>query len=453
MKKLTIIGGGSVRTPFFAYSLAKRASELNISELCLFDRDPARLEHIGALSSFVAGQKNPRLKISMETNVERAIADTAYFVVSIREGGDHSRVVDEEIAQKFGVLGQETTGAGGLFMAARSIPPLINYYEKIRRLTPQAWIFNFTNPSGMVTQAMRTLGYERVIGICDTPSSTRKRIADAMSYDDKDFYLEFYGLNHLSWAHKALYRGKDVLEEILNNHAIIQKVGELAMFDPALLKLLGVIPNEYLYYYYYQDKVIENIKRSSTSRGQVIEENNKALFADLADPSLHNNKEEMLRIYLRHMFVRESSYMKIETAKQISTESETLDIGGHEGYAGIAMNCIEALEGKETQAVLSVPNENSIHGFANDDVVEITCNVDNRGPHPVYVGTVNNETFSIMKAVKTYERLGIEAITKGRKEYAIRALMAHPLIGSFNTAKGLIDEFILKQGSYAGHWT
>jgi 6-phospho-beta-glucosidase len=145
--------------------------------------------------------------VVLETDEDRAIAGSDYFVTTIRVGWDHSRVIDEEIARENGVLGQETTGAGGFFMAARSIPALIRHYEKIRRMAPEAWVFNFTNPSGLVTQAMRSLGYDRVIGICDTPSSTKLRIADAMAYDNNDLYMEFFGLNHLSWARKTSYRG------------------------------------------------------------------------------------------------------------------------------------------------------------------------------------------------------------------------------------------------------
>lgn len=252
MKKLTIIGGRSVRAPFFANSLAKKADALHISTLCLYDIDPEKLRIIGAIAKHAAARVNPKLRVVLETDLTAAIRDTDYFVTTIRVGGDHSRVVDEQIAVKNGVPGQETTGAGGFFMAARSIPVLVEYCRLIKELAPRAWIFNFTNPSGMVTQALRSLGYDRVIGICDTPSSTKLRIAQAMGYDNNRFSMEFFGLNHLSWARRAVYEGRDVMGDILKDSELPRKVGELSMFDQELIRLIGHIPNEYLYYFYIQ---------------------------------------------------------------------------------------------------------------------------------------------------------------------------------------------------------
>jgi 6-phospho-beta-glucosidase len=453
MKKLTLIGGGSVRSPFFVHSLAKRAAALGIDRVCLFDKEPRRLELIGAVAAHAAAKITGDLSVLTETDEDRAIRDSAWFVVTIREGGDHSRVIDEEIAAKYGVLGQETTGAGGFFMAARSIPALRGYYEKIRLLAPGAWIFNFTNPSGLVTQAMRSLGYSRVVGICDTPSSTKLRIAQAMGWDNRDFYLEFFGLNHLSWARRALYRGKDVLQEILDREDLPRQVGELAMFDQELLRLLGHIPNEYLYYYYYRDRALANIKNAGTTRGLMVEENNRSLFAALAEPETRKDPEAMLQIYLDYMFKRESSYMRIETSTQVSRAVHETAMPENEGYAGIAMDCIAAMEsGKDAHLVLSVPNEGSISGLEDSDVVEVTCKVDSGGPHPVPIGKSCGEMFSLIKAVKTYEQLSAEAIISGNRECAVRALLAHPLIGAYHTARGLVDEFTRQQGEYAGHW-
>ena len=197
MKKLTIIGGGSVRAPFFANSLAKRAHTLHISTLCLYDIDSEKLRVIGSIAKHAVAKIAPDLQVILETDLTKAITGTDYFVTTIRVGGDHSRVVDEQIAIKNGVLGQETTGAGGFFMAARSIPVLADYCRRIKELAPNAWIFNFTNPSGLVTQAMHSLGYDHVIGICDTPSSTKLRIAEAMDTAQRGMGLDWAGAQEL----------------------------------------------------------------------------------------------------------------------------------------------------------------------------------------------------------------------------------------------------------------
>ena len=453
MKKWTIIGGGSVRAVFFAYSLARRAKELHASTLCLYDIDAEKLRLIGPIAAYAAAQAAPEMQVVLETDADAAIRGTDYFVTTIRAGGDHTRVEDEDIARKYGVLGQETTGAGGFFMAARSLPVLADYCAKIQERAPQAWIFNFTNPSGLMTQALRDMGYDRVIGICDTPSSTKLRIAEAMGYDNEQFYLEFFGLNHLSWARRAVYQERDVLKDILNNTELTKKVGELGMFDPEFLSLLGHIPNEYLYYYYYRDEALSHIAQSAITRGQLVEENNIKLIEELRRIDPEKNPEAALRQYLSRMYRREAAYMTVETGgKQVMHVPDTLEMPSGEGYAGIAMDFAAAIEsGKPSRVILSVPNQGSIAGMADTDVVEITCTVDQTGPHPVQIGEVAAEPFALMTAVKTYENLAVEAIRTRSKQTAVRALLAHPLIGSYPVAKGLVEEFT-KQSRCIGAW-
>lgn len=453
MKKLTIIGGGSVRVPFFANSLAKRAKALHISTLCLYDTAPEKLRIIGSIARHAAAKIDPDLEVVLETDLDRAISGTDYFVTTIRVGGDHSRVLDEQICRENGILGQETTGAGGFFMAARSIPVLAEYCHRIKELAPEAWIFNFTNPSGLVTQAMRILGYDRVIGICDTPSSTKLRIAQAMGYDNGRFIMNFFGLNHLSWAKEAKYGGRDVMPAILSDPELPKKVGELAMFDGDLIRLIGHIPNEYLYYYYYRDKAVGNIRQAGTTRGLCVEENNIRMLEELGKLDLESCAEEAERIYLCRMYSREATYMQIETTRKVMHTPDALEMPEGEGYAGIAMDFIAALESGECrQIVLSVPNHGSISGLADDDVVEITCSVDRSGVRPVQIGGVEPQIFSLIAAVKAYERLSVQAILDGSADAAVKALMAHPLIGSYNVAKALISDFRRTQSQYAGHW-
>lgn len=453
MKKMTIIGGGSVRAVFFANSLARRADELNITTLCLYDIDPEKLKIIGTLAKHAAAKVNPKVNVVLETDLEKAVTGTDYFVTTIRVGNDKSRVADEEISFENGVLGQETTGAGGFFMACRSIPVLAEYCEVIKTLAPSAWIFNFTNPSGLVTQALRSMGYDRVIGICDTPSSTKLRISQAMGYENNKLYMEFFGLNHLSWAAKAEYEGQDVMQTILNAPDITEKVGELAMFDPALIRLIGHIPNEYLYYYYYRDQVVENVRKSGGSRGRSVAETNIEMMRELRAMDVEANPEEGLRTYLRHMYEREANYMKLETSKQVMHVPAELVMPEGDGYAGIAIDFAHAVEsGKEQFVVLSVPNEGNIDGLADDDVVEITCRVDKNGAHPVKIGTVDEGIFALIKAVKAFERLSVEAIRTRSLTSAVRALIAHPLIGSYPVAKKLIEDYRKQQPEFMSDW-
>lgn len=453
MKKLTIIGGGSVRAVFFAHELAGRSAALGISQLCLFDIDADKLHIIGTLARFAARQVAPELEVVLETDAEKAIRGAAYFVTTIRVGGDHSRVIDEEISAAHGVLGQETTGAGGFFMAARSIPVLEQYCAMIRDLAPNAWIFNFTNPSGLVTQALRSKGYDRVIGICDTPSSTKLRIAQALGVPNEALYLEFFGLNHLSWAGRAILNGKDITNELMSNEQLPEKVGELAMFDADLIRRLGHIPNEYLYYYYYRDQVCNNIRAAGNTRGRSVEKNNIDMLAALRKIDLERQPEEGLRIYLKYMFRREDSYMSIETTKKVLHTPEELVMPNTAGYAGVAMDFIAALESRQGKdIILSVPNEDSIAGLRPDDVVEITCHVSNAGAHPVNIGAVDEAIFPLILSVKAFERLAVDAIEKKSVDLAMKAFLVHPLIGAYNTAKGLAEDFVKKHSAYTQGW-
>lgn len=452
-KKWTIIGGGSVRAVFFAHSLARKARKLHVGTLCLTDTDPERLQIIGALAAYAVSREAPQVKVILENDAAAAIAGSDYIVTTIRVGGDRSRVTDETLARKYGLLGQETTGVGGFFMAARSLPVLAGYCAMIRELAPKAWVFNFTNPSGLVTQGLRDLGFDRVVGICDTPNSTKLRIAQAMGYDNDRFYMEFYGLNHLSWAHKATYEGRDVLEEILNDPDLTKSVGELGMFDSDFLKLLRQIPNEYLYYYYYRDQALRNTLSAPEPRGIMVEENSRLLMQELRAVDPQKDPETALQIYLSRMYRREAAYMSVETGgKQVLHVPETLQMPEGDGYAGIAMDFATAIEtGIPRHVVLSVPNGGSISGLREGDVVEITCLVDSDGAHPMPIGEVTDPVYPLLRSVKAFERLAVEAILTRSRSKATEALIAHPLIGSYPLAKALLEEF-LRDDSDLGTW-
>lgn len=199
-------------------------------------------------------RNHEELKVWAVSDPVEAITGADYIVTTLRVGGDHSRVVDETIALDLGVIGQETTGVGGFSMAVRTIPVLMEYCELIKKYAPDAWIFNFTNPSGLVTQALRSAGYDKIIGICDAPSSTKFRMAHDLGVEEDDLYVEFFGLNHLSWIRSVKKKGEEILPELLADDAFLQGVQEFSMFDPDLLRSIGFLPNEYLYYYYHREK-------------------------------------------------------------------------------------------------------------------------------------------------------------------------------------------------------
>lgn len=442
--KIAVIGGAGVRTVIFVNGLLDRYKALNIDKVVLFDIDQKKLEIIGKLCRHVVKRRNEELVIEVAEEAVEAITGADYIVTTLRVGGDHSRVMDENIALETGVIGQETTGVGGFSMAVRTIPVLVEYCELIKKHAPHAWIFNFSNPSGLVTQALRSKGYDKIIGICDAPSSTKFRMAKALEVAEKDLYVEFFGLNHLSWIKSVKKYGEEMLDKLLHDDEFLKNIQEFSMFDPELLRQIGFLPNEYLYYYYHREKALENILKSGATRGKTIENVNIQMMEELKRMNIDKQPEEALQTFLYYMEVRERSYMSIETGshKQAEIERGNLQVPDGIGYAGVMLDCIEGLQSEEGRyLVLSVQNQGCIEGLEAEDVIEVTCKVSKEGIQPVPIGSVPQYCNILIHAIKLYEKLTVEAIFTKSKDKAIQALTLHPLINSYSLAKVLVEKY------------
>ncbi|WP_036717588.1 glycoside hydrolase [Paenibacillus harenae] len=455
MKKLTLIGGGGVRAVLFTKSLTLKAEKSGISKLVLHDTDEEQLLIIGKLCRLVIERSGIDLQLEMTTDSREALNDADYIVTTIRVGKEASRCTDEQIALNCGVIGQETTGPAGFSMAIRTIPVLMHYCELAKELAPQAWIFNFSNPSGLVTQALRSAGYDRVIGICDTPSHTKLRMAETLGADPKELYVEFFGLNHLSWMSKVVYKGENILEKLKNDDSIISRIGEFKMFDSGLLRTLPYLPNEYLYYYYHRELAFDNIIKAGMTRGQMIAQNNKDMLAALREIDIDVNPNKAIQTYLYYTQKREASYMAIETDSALNPlpPAEELQLPESLGYAGVMLDFVESLRtGEQNNIVLSVPNAGSIAGFEDEDVVEVSCIITEQGAEPVKIGKVPENMYLLMKSVKRFERLTVEAVRHKSRELAVEALMVHPLVGSYSLAKRLVHDYTQAYGEQLGGW-
>ncbi len=443
--KIAVIGGAGVRTVIFINGLLKRYRKLNIDEVVLYDIDQEKLAVIGRLCKHVVDRNQESLKVAVAADAAEAVTGADYVVTTLRVGGDHSRVVDESIALEHGVIGQETTGVGGFSMAVRTIPVLMEYCEIIKKYAPNAWIFNFTNPSGLVTQALRSAGYDRIIGICDAPSSTKFRMANHLQVTEEELYVEFFGLNHLSWISSVKVGEEELLDKLLADDGFLKDIQEFSMFDPELLRSIGFLPNEYLYYYYHREKALANIlKAGDQTRGRSIEAINKQMMQELKEMDIEADPEGALQIFLYYMQVRENSYMSVEsgTAKRPLLEKGTLEVPDGMGYAGVMLDCIEGMQSDKGRfLVLSVENQGSMPGLADEDVVEMTCLVNKEGIHPVKVDQIPEHCYLLMRMIKMYEKKTVEAIRSNSKETAVQALMLHPLINSYSLAKELVNKY------------
>ncbi len=455
--KLTVLGGGGVRSPFLTKSIALGAADAGITEVVLMDNDETKLYRYGKLAKLIGERCNPALRFTLTADPEEAIRDADYIITTIRGEADEGRVFDERTALTHGVLGQETTGAGGFAMALRSIPILRGYCELAKRLAkPGVLIFNFTNPSGLVTQALRTLGFDMVYGVCDAPSGFHRQLADVLGVERERLTMRCWGLNHLSWFDSFQVDGEDVTAQLLSAPALYWDT-EMKHFDPELIRLSGnLLPNEYLYFYYYSDRAVKSILASSKTRGETILEINQKMHRAMAKIDIEQDLEAAFHCFMLHYAMRENSYFTIETGGapkniDVPTVEEFIRQPDGGGYAGVALDFIKAqATGKTIQMVLSVPNNGACPYLADEDVMELTCEIDRAGAHPLPVPEIPPMQLNLIRTIKLYENLTVEAILEKSYEKAVQALTIHPLVNSYPIAQSLVDAYKERYKGYIG---
>lgn len=441
--KLTVIGGGGVRSMFLAKSIAQRAHDLHITELVFMDCDADKLRIYGGLARHVARLLDPALKFTLTTDADEAVRDADYIITTIRVGGDHTRVRDERIALDLGILGQETTGAAGLSFAMRSVPALADYCERIKRLSkPTVKVFNFTNPAGVVSQALRDMGYDFTYGICDAPSGMLHQFADLYGADASRIVGECYGLNHLSFFRSIQIDGREIMPELIARPDAYEKT-DLRFFGRDLIEHMGCVLNEYLYYFYYREQAVQNILKAGVTRGEVIEDINRQMTEELSKMDIENDFDSCLACFEKWYGKREDAYMANETGvhrdKPWKFDVFSPDAGG---YAGVALRFIELVEtGTTGSMILCAPNQGAIPTLADDDIVEITCDISRDGAKPHKVEHPDPRALELICRVKSYERLAAKAIVQRDRTAAVDCLMLHPLVNSYSLAVQLVDAY------------
>jgi 6-phospho-beta-glucosidase len=449
--KIAIIGAAGVRTPLIVESFVRRQENLDLEELALMDIDEDHLEIIGWLIALLEKRGKMKFKIIRTTSSDKALEGANYVITTFRVGGAASRVIDERVPLNYSFLGQETTGAGGFAMGLRSIPVLLNYVKLMERLCPNAWLINFANPSGMLTEALyRAAGWERSVGICDAPSGMQKAAAALLEASPDEVDLDYFGLNHLGWVRSVFYRGVDYLPDIIDR---IKTEGRLPgfRFDPDLISALGMIPNEYNYYYYYRRQAVRSILDAGQTRGEQVLEINTRLFNRLVELKEQGESDVLLAEYQRYLAERSSSYWTNDGGKRnIPLERKLQEAVTSEGYAGVALDLIESLQGAAPakKMIVNVPNNGSISGMEELDVVEIPVTVGQNSIEPDRIGEVPSHALGLMKKVKAYEQLVVEAAVNSSYSKALLALTIHPLVSDFYLACRILNKYSEKHGSY-----
>ncbi|MBQ6420407.1 MAG: 6-phospho-beta-glucosidase [Clostridia bacterium] len=452
--KLTVIGGGGVRSMFLAKSLAQKAQELDIDKLYFMDTDPEKLRIYGAMAQKVAKLLAPRLLFTCTESAEEALDGADYVITTIRVGGDRLRALDERAALDLGVLGQETTGAAGFSFAMRSIPALLEYCELAKKYSkPNVHIFNFTNPAGLVSQALWDAGYAFAHGICDAPSGMLNAFAKMLQAEPGRVRGELYGLNHLSFFSEVTLDGKNILPALIENDASYRQT-DLRYFSKELLRRKQFIPNEYLYYYFSSSSALKHILEAEETRGEQICRINRLMTAALRGKDVANDFDSCLKIFEHYYGLRENSYMASETGVSRETKWSfnpfDRDAGG---YAGVALRYIEiAGSGKTDSMILCAPNKGAIPGLEDDDVIEATCDVTPDGPVPHRFERFDEDALELIRRVKYYERKAARAILDKNAADAADALALHPLVNDHDIADKLMARFLEINGAYAEGW-
>ncbi len=452
--KLTVIGGGGVRSMFLAKSLAQSAKRLGITTLSFMDNDPEKLRIFGAMAKKIALLIEPELQFECTTDAVQALTDADYVITTIRVGGDDMRVRDERIALNLGLLGQETTGAAGFSFAMRSISALIGYCEMAKQYSkPTVKVFNFTNPAGLVSQALRDAGYDFTYGICDAPSSMLHMIADMKQVAPERIKGEIYGLNHLSFFNSITLDGREIIEELINDDASYAHT-DMRYFDKELLVKKHLVPNEYLYYFYSREKAVANILNAKETRGEQIARINRIMMQELSEVDIENDFDRALAIFDRCYGMRENSYMASETGvkrdKEWHFDPFSEDFGG---YASVALKYIEIIQsGVGDSMILCVPNNGALEILEDSDVVEMTCDITPEGAFPHKYTKFDDDALELIRRMKRYERMAAKAILTKDRDLAVSALMLHPLVESYSLAKQLIDSYIELNRDFSEGW-
>lgn len=437
--KLTILGGGGFRVPLVYRALSSGQHAGLISQVSLYDTDPARMAGIAAVLAAMPTTNAP--VVTLHTSPAEALAGAQIVFAAIRQGGTDGRVLDERVALRHGVLGQETTGAGGLSYALRSIPTMLDYAQLIRAHCPDAWLINFSNPAGMVTQALTPVLGQRVIGICDSPIGLVRRASRAAGFPLRAGSLagvRYVGLNHLGWLHGLSADGVEYLPALLADTAALASFEEGRLFGPDLLSTLGSIPNEYLYYYYAQRESFAAVGSAHQTRGESI-----AAAAQELYPALATAGSAAFGAWDAARLQREEGYLA--EARTGGEERDAADLAGG-GYEEVALSAMAALLGNADasagcELILNVPNNGTVAALPDDAVIEVPCSIDGAGATPLPQAPPTLHQLGLMAAIKAAETAVVRAATYGDRSAALEAFALHPLVDSSAVGAALLADY------------
>ena len=433
--KLTILGGGGFRVPLVYGALLGDHAEGRVTHVVLHDLDAGRLSAVTRVLAEQAAGVPDAPEVSATTDLDEALTGADFVFSAIRVGGLEGRANDEKVALDEGVLGQETVGAGGIAYGLRTVPVAVDIARRVARVAPDAWVINFTNPAGLVTEAMsRHLG-DRVIGICDSPVGLGRRIARVLGADPGEAWIDYVGLNHLGWVRGLRVNGRDELPRLLADPGLLGSFEEGKLFGTDWLQSLGAIPNEYLHYYYFNREAVRAYSEAEKTRGAFLRDQQAGFYDEMKRPDA-----AALTAWDRTRAEREATYMAEARETAGAGERDADDLSG--GYEKVALALMRAIARDErTTLILNVRNRGTLSVLDTEAVIEVPCLVDANGAHPVTVDPLPDHASGLVCSVKAVEREVLAAAESGSRTTAVKAFALHPLVDSVNVARRLVDGY------------
>jgi 6-phospho-beta-glucosidase len=414
--KLAVVGGGSTYTPELVAGLARERERLDLRELVLHDIDADRREVVGGLARRMLDAAGYTGSLSVTDDLDVALDRASFVLIQLRVGGQAARLSDETIPLVCGCIGQETTGAGGLGKALRTVPVVLEIAERVRELAhDDAWIVDFTNPVGIVTRALLDHGH-RAVGLCNVAIGVQRHVARLLEVEPRRVLVDQVGLNHLTWVRAVHVDGRDVLPELLRDHG--DELAAHAGQPRRVLEELGAIPSYYLRYFYFHDEVLDE-QRTGVPRAATVAEIERELLELYRDPAL-------------------------------TTTPKLLEQRGGAYYSEAATQLVASLAGGDGDVqVVDVRNNGTVAGLADDDVVELPARVEAGGPVPLPQAPLAPELLGLAQHVAAYERLAVAAAISGDRTVVHKALLAHPLIGQVPMADELVTALLAAETAVA----
>ena len=413
--RLTVVGGGSTYTPELVDGFARLRDLLPVDELVLVDPDEHRLELVGGMARRMLARAGHPASVVTTSDVDAGVRDADVVLLQLRVGGQAARDRDETWPLECGCIGQETTGAGGLAKALRTVPVVLDIADRVRRLArPDAWIVDFTNPVGIVTRALLQEGH-RAVGLCNVAIGFQRSFAAELDVTPAEVRLDHVGLNHLTWIRGVQVRGVEVLPQLLDEHG--DELADRVDMPVRLLRDLGAIPSYYLRYYYFHDTVVAE-QRGHGTRAAEVSAIERELLDLYADPA-------------------------------VDTKPALLEQRGGAYYSEAAVDLVASLLGDrgDTQ-VVNVRNDGVLPFLPDDAVVEVPCRVGASGAQPLPVAPLAPLYAGLVGHVFGYEELALEAAVRGGRDRVVRALLAHPLVGQLDLAEGLADRLLTENAAF-----